>query len=238
MYIISILATPLAVWAIVARFAPHISVLYAYCVLPAIWAASVTTLYHLRHSKYLRRAKLLADRVLGSAGLGWVLSDTGRVLLNKQSEPPWLHKWCLPGGYCNLVKDGNANNTVHRRVIELAKPTCAIHVGSRLAVTKNTPAYRRLIDDYDLLAVADEVFEVLKTSAGSSGSCRLSEADVKETNLVRWYTVAEIKNGSVDMPPHVREIASYFGSAEGCADETAFWRIDIQPRQHTGRNRD
>lgn len=41
-----------------------------------------------------------------------------KVLLVRRSEHPHKNRWALPGGFCDLVKDANIDETAHRKLVE------------------------------------------------------------------------------------------------------------------------
>src|SRR5260370_35942082 len=90
----AVLVLVIALW-----FRSHL-LLYCTCVvLPTILAVFVVS-FSIMRSPYLNvgieRALKRKDR---HAGLAFLRSDKGRVLLNRQTEPPWDGMWLLPGGY-------------------------------------------------------------------------------------------------------------------------------------------
>src|ERR1044071_6233723 len=75
--------------------------------LPAV-LAFLTVIWNLYKSGYVKIAMELGHKrshdPANSAGLGYVVSTSRKILMNLQKEDPWKDMWCLPGGYFNPGK--------------------------------------------------------------------------------------------------------------------------------------
>ena len=210
------LVVVIALW-----FQPH---LITYCIsvlLPTILAALVVSI-SIMQSRYL---KVVIERALKRkdqhAGLAFLRSDKGRVLLNRQTEPPWEGMWLLPGGYFNPTEgDQVTADTAVRRLQKLEQSTTPFAAKVHVARTNDSYIYIELMLEYGHVPTLDEVYLVL-----TPGQVLLPETDVHENNNLRWVSPIEIRSDAYQVPPHMKELILYLLETNPSAPAPRCWEI-------------
>jgi hypothetical protein len=192
-----------------------------YLMLPSL-IATLGIFWTLYSSEYLRVAvQLGAKRVSAKAGLGFIQSSKGAVLLNLQTEDPWKNSWILPGGYYSKEKDNGYQETAQRRARLLINDENLV-AHAKIASTKDSPEYRLTVLDAGHAPTYDFLYEV-----GYSDHRPIHEEDIIQTNNLRWFGAEDLRSLTVPIPPHMRDIVSYLiGGDEDGPVGPKFWELD------------
>lgn len=166
---------------------------------------------------------------LSVAGLAFVKSSGNRVLLNFQVEPPWQHMWILPGGYFNRAKgDRDPHDTAARRFREIANVAGDWDAVAEIAETNlDDPEYVLAMIDSGHSPTQDHIYLVQK------GRDAPNETDIIETNALRWWSVDDIVDGRVNVPPHMHQIVLFLANNKGSAQSRIrFWSLSESYSQY------
>jgi hypothetical protein len=213
---------------VVRRLVPEAMGVYIVIVLVPLVAAFATVFQQLITTDYLQTAISYGlKRVrLGRAGLAFITSTSGKVLLNRQRKDPWMQMWCLPGGYFRVGQDEFIEDTVRRRVERLVKPEWEFEVKAEIGETNDSAAYRQLIQDLGYHPIKDQLFEIRRL--GQRGP--IDESDVIPTEYLKWWSYDEIRDGLAQVPPHMADIIGFMVQEKRQAD---YWKLrnDVMERQ-------
>lgn len=179
-------------------------ILYLLCVCAPVLLALLTVLWILFKSGYMKIAIQLGYRGRygpdSSAGLAYIKSTSNRVLLNLQSEPPWVNMWCLPGGYYNQEKgDSDPSATAVRRLKEIAGVELVF--AAKIAQTNGSPEYLQTVIDNGHGPIQDHLYLLLNNEGQS-----ILETDIPEVSGVKWYSWDDIRTNKIPVPDHMLEI--------------------------------
>jgi ADP-ribose pyrophosphatase YjhB (NUDIX family) len=220
---------------LVRQIAPPALFLYSVAVALPVVLAAITVAYHLWRSKYLQMAIERGGKrkALRKAGLALIRSSTGKILLNKQPQEPWLHMWCLPGGYINREEhDEGTQDTVKRRVKALVGPAWDFDL-TLYAVTNDSTQYQQLTLDVEYRAVTIHLYQLRRLSDGAVPPSRpIHEVDVVESEVLRWWSVADIRDEAIPVPPHMRDvILRFLDHTQGETSPSRFWNLVRDPEE-------
>lgn len=202
---------------------------YGFVVLIPVIIAIFTVTVSLFASGYVQVVGELARRSKENAGLGFIRSQTGKVLLNKQVEFPWKDQWLMPGGYFNRDKgDHDPKETTVRRVKELVNPpTSELDARAKIARTNDSFQYDQDMIDNGFRPIPVYVYLVLKKDNSD-----IVETDVVETNILRWLSLDEIKADAVEIPPHIKELLCFLLDAKPKSSSLKYWEIDQEYNEY------
>jgi hypothetical protein len=188
------------------------------------WAYRSSGTREMVNLRYIKRIK---ERQ-GRAGLAFILcKKTGRILMNKQIEEPWLDMWLILGGNIRPKnnrenENGDTRSAAERRVAKLTSGDLEVITRRLIAQTS---------DDFDYLAEAmawgyppvhADVFEVEKVDREE-----ILESDIKESGSLRWWTIPEITKSN-KIQPHIKDLVLYICSAGYRSDHPGgpeYWKL-------------
>jgi ADP-ribose pyrophosphatase YjhB (NUDIX family) len=188
---------------LMTKFYPTSSTMFLWAIALPMCLAVLTTLGILTLSPYMTIATQLGRKRLHQrAGLAFIKSDTHKVLLARQPEHPWLNMWIMPGGYCNpSLGDKFLKDTAERRTRLALGSAPRLVARACLAKTNGSRAYRMAMIDIGAVPITDEVW--FMTNEDDSP---IKERSVPPSDDLHWFTAAEVRDSSVEIPVHMREL--------------------------------
>jgi ADP-ribose pyrophosphatase YjhB (NUDIX family) len=204
----------------------HPSALGPYLVtlaVPTIGALGIVSILVVR-SPYTKLAlELGTERARKGPGvLGIVLSENGRVLVNRQSEPPWAGFWLALGGY-HSDENENFVDVAARRVRELTnrpdlrlRPPEMIGKASSFAVTY-------MGDSVDAGHAPIDVYAYWITNE-SNGN--IPEAAIASTPTLKWWSLKDLEDANGQIPFHHRDLLLGILTRKASQESYEYWRVE------------
>jgi len=212
-----------AVW----RFAPlWFTRLFVVTAIP-VFAALVTTFISYYTSGYRKVIYEYVDKRRkerqSRAGLAFIRSKQGTILMNFQCKPPWQDMWLPLGGYFKPGVDRDTLATVERRVETLTGGALKVRARARIAYTKDDWDYEKLVLEWGHVPIHDDVYSVEKPDG-----TEISEVDIAVSEMLKWWKVEDIKS-SRKIPPLYKDILLYLGlPGKEKPQPPLYWVIDDQ----------
>lgn len=199
---------------------------FSTCAGPLIVAMGVTTLfYHRSGLKTLGWERYFKRAERKTVGLSLVQCDNKEILLNRQTEHPFMGMWIPLGGFFNPEKgDEDLRATAERRVKELANlEVVARNLLAQTVEGSDYGTYIRLV--YDMLPAHDEIYQVVLEKGRRN---KIVRSDVVETEDLRWWSREEIANLDSDkeIPSFIKDVILYLSEKrESRSAAPRFWDI-------------